>query len=44
MNTVVLEVRSLPDTLADVARAMNSGKGDKEARIAFPRPNCSGAC
>ncbi len=38
MNTVVLEVRSLPDTLADVARAMNTGKGEKEARIAFATP------
>lgn len=38
MNTVVLEVRSLTDTLADAARAMNTGKGEKEARIAFATP------
>lgn len=38
MNTVVLEVRSLPDTLADAACAMNTGKGEKEARIAFATP------
>ena len=38
MNTVVLEVRSLADTLADVSRAMKSGKGDAEARIAFATP------
>jgi predicted transcriptional regulator len=38
MNTVVLEVRPLNEALADVARAMNTGKGDKEARIAFAAP------
>lgn len=38
MNTVVLEVRSLTDTLADAARAMNTGKGEKEARVAFATP------
>ena len=38
MNTVVLEVRSLADTLADAFRAMKSGKGDAEARIAFATP------
>lgn len=38
MNTVVLEVRSLTSTLADVARAMKAGRGDREARIAFATP------
>ena len=38
MNTVVLEVRSLADTLADAARAMKTGRGDAHARIAFASP------
>jgi predicted transcriptional regulator len=38
MPTVVLEVRSLADTLADAARAMHSGRGDDEARIGFASP------
>jgi len=38
MNTVVLEVRSLADMLADAARAMKSGRGDAEARIGFASP------
>jgi predicted transcriptional regulator len=38
MNTVVLEVRPLLDTLADVARAMNTGKGEQGARISFATP------
>lgn len=38
MNTVILEVRSLTDTLADAARAMKSGEGDAEARIGFATP------
>ena len=38
MNTVVLEVRSLGATLADVTRAMNTGRGEREARIAFATP------
>ncbi len=38
MRTVVLEVRSLADTLADAARAMQSGRGDAEARIGFASP------
>jgi len=38
MNTVVLEVRSLADTLADAARAMETGRADREARIAFASP------
>lgn len=38
MNTVVLEVRSLADTLADASRAMKSGQSDAEARIAFATP------
>lgn len=38
MNTVVLEVRSLADTLADAARAMKSRRADREARISFATP------
>jgi predicted transcriptional regulator len=38
MHTVVLEVRSLSDTLADVAQAMNSGRGDSAVRIGFASP------
>lgn len=38
MSTVVLEVRSLSDTLADAARAMKIGKGEAEARIGFASP------
>ena len=38
MNTVVLEVRSLAESLADAARAMKSGSGDAEARIGFASP------
>lgn len=38
MNTVVLEVRSLKDTLADVARVMKSRRAEREARISFATP------
>ena len=38
MKTVVLEVRSLEDTLAGAARAMGAGHFDPEARIAFASP------
>ena len=38
MNTVVLEVRSLAETLADASRAMTTGRGAPEARIAFASP------
>jgi predicted transcriptional regulator len=38
MKTVVLEVRSLADTLANAAHAMNSGKGDSQVRIGFATP------
>src|ERR1700687_1906375 len=38
MNTVVLEVRSLADALADAARSMKTGKADTEARIGFASP------
>ena len=38
MNTVVLEVRSLKETLADAARAMKSGRAEREARISFATP------
>lgn len=38
MNTVVLEVRSLADTLADASRAMATGRADRVARIGFATP------
>jgi predicted transcriptional regulator len=38
MNTVVLEVRSLASTLSDASQAMRTGRGDREARIAFATP------
>jgi predicted transcriptional regulator len=38
MNTVILEVRSLAETLADAARAMKSGRAQSEARIGFATP------
>ncbi len=38
MNTVVLEVRNLTDTLAGAARAMNTGRAERESRIGFATP------
>lgn len=38
MNTVVLEVRSLKETLAHAARAMNTGQAERDARISFATP------
>jgi predicted transcriptional regulator len=38
MTTVILEVRSLNETLADAARAMNTGRTEAEARIGFATP------
>ncbi len=38
MNTVILEVRSLTDTLADATRVMKSGRAELEARIGFATP------
>lgn len=38
MNTVVLEVRTLAETLADSARAMRAGVVESEARIGFATP------
>ena len=38
MRTVVLEVRSLAETLADASRVMKTGRGEREARIAFATP------
>ena len=38
MNTVILEVRSLADTLADATRAMKFGRAEREARIGFATP------
>lgn len=38
MNTVVLEVRSLAETLTDAKRVMKTQRGEREARIAFATP------
>jgi predicted transcriptional regulator len=38
MKTVVLEVRTLGNTLADAARAMHAGRAERESRIAFATP------
>jgi len=38
MNTVILEVRSLSETLVDVAQAMEGTRRDSEARISFATP------
>jgi predicted transcriptional regulator len=38
MNTVVLDVRSLKDTLADASRALKTGRSEREARISFATP------
>ena len=38
MNTVVLEVRALQDTLADASRTMKTGRAKPEARISFATP------
>lgn len=38
MKTVVLEVRTLGETLADVARTMNTGRAERDAHIAFATP------
>jgi predicted transcriptional regulator len=38
MSTVVLEVRSLKETLADAARTMRTGRGERDARISFATP------
>ena len=38
MSTVVLEVRSLSDTLDDAAEAMESGRGEHDERISFATP------
>jgi predicted transcriptional regulator len=38
MKTVILEVRSLQETLAEAARAMDTGRAEAEARISFATP------
>jgi len=38
MKTVVLEVRSLKETLADATRAMKTGRAEREAHIGFASP------
>lgn len=38
MNTVVLEVRSFTDTLADAVHTMKTGHAEYAARIAFDTP------
>jgi hypothetical protein len=42
MNTVVLEVGTLTDTLADAARAMDTGRAETEAHIRFATPELLG--
>lgn len=38
MKTVVLEVRSLAETLADASRAMKTGRAERVAHIGFATP------
>ena len=38
MKTVVLEVRSLDETLDEVTRAMRTGRAERKARIGFASP------
>lgn len=38
MKTVVLEVRSLKDTLADASRTMKTGRAERAAHIGFATP------
>lgn len=38
MSTVVLEVRSLEESLADAARAMETRRAERDARISFASP------
>ena len=38
MSTVVLEVRSLTETLEDAARVMKTGRGERHPRISFATP------
>ncbi len=38
MSTVVLEVRSLNETLEDAARAMRTSRRERDARISFAAP------
>ena len=38
MKTVVLEVRSLKETLGDATRAMKAFRAEREARIGFASP------
>jgi len=38
MRTVVLEVRSLKESLAGAARAMSTNRGEREARLGFATP------
>lgn len=38
MKTVVLEVRSLADSLGEAARSMRAGRAERDARISFDNP------
>jgi len=38
MKTVILEVRTLKESLAEAARAMDTGRAETAARIAFATP------
>lgn len=42
MNTVVLEVRSRAERLADASRAMTTGRGGRESRISLATPELLG--
>ena len=38
MRTVILDVKSMADTFAEIAKAAKSGKAEREARISFATP------
>ena len=38
MKTVVLEVKSLADSITEVGKSVKSGRADREARISFSTP------
>ena len=38
MRTVILDVKSTSDTFAEIAKAVKTGKAEREARISFATP------
>ena len=44
MTMVVLDVRSLPDSLSDVASTMASGTAESAPRISFATPELLWGC